>query len=165
MRMELWDAYDQNGNRTGDTLVRGQPIPQGLYHLVCGIVVRHVNGDFLLMLRSAEKEVYPNAWEIGAGGSALQGESSLACARRELGEETGIVCEDLVFQDRQVRGNAIYDGYLCITDWPKDQIRLQVGETVDYRWLSQAEFVRYFDSDTCIPPLRERLWAFVDTLR
>ena len=82
--MELWDAYDRQGNKTGETLVRGEPIPPGRYHLVSCVVVRHRDGDFLLMRRSPEKEVYPNVLEIGAGGSALQGESALDCARREL---------------------------------------------------------------------------------
>ena len=33
--MELWDAYDRDEKRTGGELVRGEPIPDGLYHLVC----------------------------------------------------------------------------------------------------------------------------------
>ena len=88
--MELWDAYDRDGNKTGETLVRGEPIPPGRYHLVSDIVVRHVDGDYLLMRRSPEKEHYPNIWEIGAGGSVVQGETSEQSAHRELEEETGI---------------------------------------------------------------------------
>ena len=32
--MELWDAYDENFRRVeGVSLVRGEPIPAGAYHL------------------------------------------------------------------------------------------------------------------------------------
>ena len=33
-------------------------------------------------------------WELTAGGSALQGETALECASRELREETGIAAEE-----------------------------------------------------------------------
>ena len=58
--MERWDAYDAAGNRLDMTLVRGEPIPEGVYHLVSCIVVQHTDGDLLLMKRSPMKEHYPN---------------------------------------------------------------------------------------------------------
>lgn len=48
--MELWDAYDENFRRVeGRTLVRGEPVPEGLFHLVCDVLVRHTDGTYLLM--------------------------------------------------------------------------------------------------------------------
>ena len=44
--MELWDAYDGNFQKIdGITLVRGEEssIPQGVYHMVVLILVRHVD--------------------------------------------------------------------------------------------------------------------------
>lgn len=49
--MEVWDAYTRDEVRTGEKLVRGAPIPDGVYHLVSEILVCHVDGDFLLMQR------------------------------------------------------------------------------------------------------------------
>ena len=60
--MELWDAYSKNGELTGDTLVRGEEIPQGLYHLVCEVLVRHIDGSFLCMKRSVQKPNYGNSF-------------------------------------------------------------------------------------------------------
>ena len=39
--MELWDAYDARGRKTGGVLARGERIPAGLYHAVAEIAVRH----------------------------------------------------------------------------------------------------------------------------
>ena len=163
--MELWDAYDRNGRRTGETLVRGKPIPEGRYHLVSCVTVRHRDGSFLLMRRSPDKPNWPNIWEIGAGGSALKGETAEECARRELYEETGISCGNLTYLGRYREGVHIYEGFLCVTDHPKDQIRLQKGENVDYRWLTVPEFLEFFDSDQCIEKFKRRLGSYVSQFR
>ncbi len=69
--MELWDAYDKNFNKIdGITLIRGEPIPDGMFHLVCSIIVRHIDGDYLLMRRD-DRKMFGGLWEVSAGGSAL----------------------------------------------------------------------------------------------
>ena len=48
---ELWDAYDNNFNKlNGITLVRGEPIPDGKYHLACEIIVRHIDGTYCVAI-------------------------------------------------------------------------------------------------------------------
>ena len=86
--MERWDLYTQDRKLTGQTMVRGEAIPAGLYHLVVGIWTINSQGRVLLTLRHPNKEVYPNTWE-NSGGAAKAGESSLEAAQRELEEETG----------------------------------------------------------------------------
>ena len=54
--MELWDGYCLDGTLADHDLVRGEPIPQGLYHLVCEILVRHIDGHYLLMQRDPKSE-------------------------------------------------------------------------------------------------------------
>lgn len=162
--MEIWDAYDRQGMKTGIDLIRGEEIGEGLYHLVCEVVVRHTDGDYLMLRRDYHKESYPGFEEIGAGGSALKGESPLQGACRELREESGIEAKDLqeIYRIVKEESHAIYYGYLCVTDAPKDSVVLQEGETIDYRWISREELVAFFDSDRCIPPQRERLKAYME---
>ena len=86
--MEIWDGYNIDGSLAGVDLVRGEKIPDGLYHLVCEVLVQHTDGDFLLMKRDLNKPVNPGKYEATAGGSALKGENGLTCIKRELYEET-----------------------------------------------------------------------------
>lgn len=138
--MELWDAYDENFRRVeGVSLVRGEPIPAGIYHLVCEVLVRHTDGSCLLMQRDPRKH-YGGLWEATAGGSALRREAPLDCARRELREETGIRAEELRELGRVRSADTHYVEFLCVTDGPKDGVTLQEGETVAYRWVSRTEF-------------------------
>lgn len=142
--MELWDAYDRSWNPTGETIVRDAPIPEGRYHLVCTILVRHTDGDYLLMKRDPQKPLWPGYYEATAGGAVQKGESLTDGARRELREETGIEAKKLTLLERSVsdQKHSLYGTFLCETDVPKDGIRLQEGETVGWLWVSREEAIR-----------------------
>ena len=164
--MELWDAYTRNGVKTGGVLVRGQRMWPGIYHLVCEVLVRHMDGSFLCMIRSREKPNYPLYPECPAGGSALLGESPLDCIRRELREETGIECDDFEEVNVTVRevDSSIFHSYVCTVDWPKDRITLQEGETEAFRWLGEAEFIELLSSGRMIPQQLERMREYYETM-
>ena len=78
-------------------------------------------------------------WELTAGGSALANETPIECAVRELREETGIESSNLKEIRRIVHDGhrSLYVEYLCITDWDKNAVILQKGETVDYKWVDK----------------------------
>ena len=154
--MELWDGYLDDGTLAGRDLVRGEPIPQGLYHLVSEILVRHVDGEYLLMQRDPRKPNYGGYYEATAGGSALKGEDALSCARRELLEETGIPAADLSQIGRYVSHDTIYNNFLCVTDCDKSSVILQEGETVSYKWIREKDFIAFVNSDDMIDVQKDR---------
>ena len=54
--MELWDAYGAAFHKVeGKTLVRGEPIPEGLFHLAGDLIVRQTDGAYLPMQLFIEK--------------------------------------------------------------------------------------------------------------
>lgn len=147
--MEMWDAYNEQLEKVdGTTLVRGEKIPDGLFHLVCEILVKHIDGTYLLMQRDLGR-AYGGMWEATAGGSALSGETPLECAKRELQEETGIVATELQEVGCIVNHqyHSIYVEFLCITSWDKNSITLQEGETIAFRWISRDELVSMRDDE------------------
>ena len=160
--MELWDAYTKDGKRTGITLVRGETIPKGLYHLVCEVLVRHEDGSYLCMKRSIKKPNYGGWYEATAGGSAIQGETMWQCVERELFEETGVVCHafEEVATSCEERKQAIFHNFFCTVACDKDSIQLQEGETEGYRWLSEEEFRAFVNSDDIIPSNRKRYESY-----
>ncbi len=149
--MELWDAYDKEFNIIKDmTLVRGEEskIPTGIYHMVVLILVRHTDGQYLLMRRSPGK-AYPLYWEATAGGSVLQGETAMEGALRELREETGINVGTLEEMERFVKDetHSAYFVFVCVTDCDKESIILQEGETCDYKWVDKEELLSMGDGE------------------
>lgn len=165
--MEIWDAYNENGVLMGCDLVRGEPIPAGLCHLVCEVLVRHVDDSYLLMQRDFNKQGYPGMFEATAGGSALKGETPVCAATRELKEETGIRATSLtqIYQVLSNNRDTIYYGYLCVTDCDKISVTLQEGETISYRWLPKDEFLAFLNTKEYIQPHKDRLAPYLDTIR
>lgn len=159
--MELWDAYDGDFNKIENmTLVRGESIPKGVFHLVCDVIVKHSDGTFLLMQRDFRKH-YGGLWEATAGGSALQGEDAETCARRELREETGIAVDHLVEVGRVWKDQTIYTEFLCVTSCAKDSVTLQEGETVAYRWVSRDELIEMKEDEL----VTQRMQTFIEELQ
>lgn len=154
--MEIWDGYNIDGTLAGVDIERGEPIPDGLYFMTVEILVRHTDGDYLLMRRDPNKPAFPGYLEATAGGAAQKGEDAYTAALRELREETGIVTDKLEPLANMPYMRMLCHQYLCLTDCDKNSITLQDGETVGYEWLSEKEFIAFIGSGNMIPTQRER---------
>lgn len=161
--MEIWDAYDKEFKKIHNIeLVRGRNVPDGIFHLVCDVIVRHTDGEYLIMQRDPRKH-FGNIWEATAGGSALKGESPLECAIRELREETGIVSHSLTEVGRVIssENHSIYVEFLCVTDCEKDSIILQDGETSAYKWVNKNDLIRMKKDEL----VTDRMQKFISELQ
>ena len=171
IQQEIWDLYDRNGNRTGETFVRGfgnfRDIPEGKYHLVVDLLVLHADGTYLLTKRSDIKDVYPGYWEASAGGSAVSGEEPLEAAVRELYEETGLTADSLELVDITYRdvSHGVYYSYLARVSGDKNRIVLQEGETTDYKWVDSEGLLNYVDSDEAMTAHNDRYKSYINKLR
>ena len=136
---EPWDLYDQERQKTGVVHERGEPIPQGLYHLVVSVWVVNSQGEYLMSQRHPNKP-YPKYWEC-TGGSVLAGESSLQGAVREVKEELGLLLDAntarLIYQTRRDASQDFYDVWLFHSDTPTTVLKLQSNEVIDAKWLSK----------------------------
>ncbi len=169
--MELWDLYDINLNPLHKTWERNKgknhDIPDGEYHIVCDLLIRHADGDFLLTRRDLNKHIAPGMWEASAGGSALAGETAEEAAYREMFEETGLKAERLAFVDNAVSefSHSIFFSYVAYVSCDKDSVKLQEGETIDYKWVNLQEFFKFLEADDAVKGHNERYKKYIDTLR
>ena len=168
MFMEIWDLYDEQGNKTGETWERSRAkeIPEGRYHIVCDILIRHRDGDFLLTLRDSRKEMYPGCWEASAGGSALAGETPEEGARREMQEETGLKAEklELISITRKPDSRSVVYAFIAMVDAAKDSVMLQEGETVDYQWMKLSALRKMIRDEPVLAIQYPRYKPYLDTL-
>lgn len=158
---EIWDGYFSDGTPANIDIVRGEEIPKGIYHLVSEILIKHVDGDILLMLRDPSKQNFGGYYEATCGGSALKGEDPLMCAKREMLEETGITAEVLEPIGVYVSHDTICHNYICIVSCDKNSVRLQIGETVDFKWVTEKEFADFVNSDKMIPVQKIRYMSYL----
>jgi len=87
--MEIWDLYDENLELTGETMVRGDEVPEGRFHLVIHIWIINAKGEHLIQKRSQTVSTGAGKWAL-TGGSAQKGETSKQAIVREVKEEIGI---------------------------------------------------------------------------
>lgn len=150
--MELWDGYNENEIKLDVNLIRGEKIPEGLFHVVVEVIVLHEDGSYLLMQRDWNKDKFPGSWEAGASGCVQKGETFEEAAKRELLEETGIVADSLKLIDNVVNKyeQTIYKIYLCVSSVNKEAIVLQKGETINFKWVSGEELMNFIDSNCSV---------------
>ena len=165
---EIWDLYDEQGRKTGETWERSRAweIPEGRYHIVCDILIRHRDGEFLLTLRDPDKDIYPGCLEASAGGSAIAGETPEEAARREMLEETGLTADslELIGTTMKPRSHSVIYAYLAIVNCEKNSVRLQPGETVDYQWTDQQTFLNMIKEEPVLKVQYPRYKPYLDTL-
>jgi len=89
MEDELMDVCDENNNIVGQKM-KSLILSKGLWHRTARLFVYNPNGEILIQLRSANKDLYPNRWDVGAAGHVSAGESYEDAAIREAGEELGM---------------------------------------------------------------------------
>lgn len=169
--MELWDVYDENGNKTGRTHTRGNPMAPGDYHMGAIVVVTNRKKGILCTLRSGEKKFSPGVWE-NTGGGVLAGETSLAAAVRELKEETGISAApgELTYLYKVKVTEADGTGLLNMVyglcrDMDQKEVVLQPGETADARWFPYEEWERKARAAEILSPAGPKNEEFFEILR
>ena len=166
--MEIWDLYDEQGRKTGETWERSRArdIPDDRYHIVCDILIRHRDGDFLLTRRDPDKDAFPGCLEASAGGAALAGETPEQAARREMQEETGLTAGklELIGTTRRPKSHSVIYAYLAEVDCEKDSVRLQEGETVDYQWVDTPVFLSLIREEPVLKIQYPRYKPYLDTL-
>ncbi|HYK73867.1 MAG TPA: NUDIX domain-containing protein [Pseudoneobacillus sp.] len=133
--MEVWDIYNENREKTGRTIIRGEKLQENEYHLVIHIWIQNSQGEFLIQKRASTVKSAPNMWAI-TGGSAITGEDSQSAYKRELYEEIGLIADnskaEIAFSLK--RENNFCDVWLIKQDFDINQCKLQVEEVSEVKW-------------------------------
>lgn len=151
--MELWDLYDAQRKLTGETMVRGTPVPKGLYHLVVHICIFNPKGEMLIQHRQSFKPTWSGMWDVSVGGAVASGEDSQLGARREVAEEIGL---DVDFTGVAPAVSVTFpdgfdDYYILERDLDISQLSFQYEEVQGAKWASKEDIFAMIDSGEFIP--------------
>lgn len=131
---ERWDLLDAGKQPVERTHRRGDPMPEGLYHLVVHVWIHNKKGEYLLSRRHPNKRDGLK-WEC-TGGSVLAGETSLSGALREAWEELGLPLDArsaVLRKSRRRDGDFVDAWFFEIEEMPK-RLVFQPEEVIDARW-------------------------------
>ncbi len=151
--MELLDLYTADREKTGRTMVRGEPTPAGFYRLVVHVCIFNPEGQVLIQQRQPFKKGWSNLWDISVGGSAVSGDSSRSAAERETFEELGLSVDlSDVRPTLTVHWEHGFDDYYVLTqDVDLSSLCLQAEEVQVVRWASKDEILQMIDDGRFIP--------------
>ena len=146
--MEKRDLYDKNRNLTGETIFKGEKIPEGRYINVVLVFIQNSEGKFLIQKRSERK----NGKFATTGGHPKSGENSLQGIITEIKEEIGlnIKPEDLhlFFTGRNDKDNVFWDDYYIKMDVENiENLKLQSEEVDSVHWFSTDEIKQLMKQD------------------
>lgn len=138
--MEQRDLYDKDRNLTGNTIYKGEPVPDGNYIIVVLVYIQNSEGKFLIQKRSAKK----NGLYATTGGHPKCGEDSIQGIITEVKEEIGldIKAEDLTyyFGGRSEKEHVFWDDYYIKMDVEDiSKLKLQEEEVESVHWFSADE--------------------------
>lgn len=160
--MELWDVYDMNRQKTGQTAVRGEGLPEGGYHLVVHVCILGSDGRMLIQQRQPFKHGFSGLWDVSCGGSALAGENSPQAAMREASEEIGVELSlEGVRPHYSVSFDEGFDDWFVVKSDPDiSALKLQYEEVRAVRWATEQEIFEMMDRGEFIPYFK----GFISTI-
>lgn len=149
--MEYLDILDKNGILTGKKKLRTEVHKDGDWHKAVHVWILNSKNQLLLQKRSANKDSYPNHWDISSAGHIPAGLDSLNSAIKEIKEELGIDIKkdelkyffstkiQIILNDGNFINNSFFDTYLLKKDLEIKNLKLRKEELSEVRWFDLNE--------------------------
>lgn len=150
--MEFIDIYNRDRILTGKTVVRGSTLAEGEYHLVVHLCIFNSSGEMLIQQRQSFKSVWPNMWDITAGGCAIAGDTSLKAMAREAFEELGYKLSLPNLRPTLTINfeTGFDDFYIIEDDVALNALTLQQEEVQQVKWATKDEIIEMIDNEQFI---------------
>jgi mutator protein MutT len=109
-----------------------------------GALIVNDDGRIFIQRRSADRRLFPNAWDI-VGGHVEPGENVEDALRREVTEATGWTVSHVLGQVGEYRYTGddglvrLESDFLVRVDGDLARPRLEVGRHTEFRWLAEDE--------------------------
>ena len=147
---EYIDVVNKDGTPTGDTKTRVEIHSGSYWHNVVHVYIFRKKGvglEFLVHLRSKDKDSNPDKWDARSGGHVKAGETIEDTVITELKEEIGMSVE---YKD-------MIHGFVKSYDWPNNYERISVyyypfdgdisslkfndGEVQEAKWMAMEDIL------------------------
>lgn len=163
--MEIRDLYDVNRNKTGETIVKGEPIPPNRYILVVLSFIQNSKGEFLIQKRSIQKD-----GKYGTtGGHPKSGESSEQGILTEIKEEIGLDIKpeelDLLFAGRSDKGKVFFNVYYIQKDFDIKDLILQKDEVDFVKWMTLSQIEELINKGLFLENHAEEVYRMIDIFK
>lgn len=168
---ELFDVLNERGQYTGEVENREKCHKNGLWHKAVVAFIINSKNQVLLQKRSKNKKLWPNTWDVTAGGHVLTGEFGFEAAIREAKEELGIDLnkESMTFIgsaiSTNIKGDIINNHfnefYIVNKDLDETKLKLQEEEVSEVKWIDKDEIIERIQDNYNGITDKEGCWTYL----
>ena len=168
---EYFDVLNEKGEYTGKTETRKKCHKEGLWHKAVVVFIINSKGQVLLQKRSANKRMWPDTWDVTAGGHVLAGEFGFQSILRECKEELGIELNknDITFIgagiSNNIKGdivnNHFNEYYVANKEVDEIKLRLQEEEVSEVKWIDKDEIIEKINDNYNGITDKEGCWEYL----
>lgn len=163
--MEKRDLYDKDRNLTGESIFKGEPIPEGRYIIVVLVMIQNSKGEFLIQKRSKQKD----GKHASTGGHVKTGQSSVEGIIDEIKEEIGLTVKseelELLFSGREDEQQVFFDLYYMKKDLNISDLVLQEEEVESVQWNTIEEIDELIKKDMFLINHAEEVYRTIDIFK
>lgn len=148
---EYFDVLNEKGEYTNVIETRDKCHKDGLYHKAVALFIINSKNQVLLQKRSNNKKMWPNMWDITAGGHVDYGEFGFSSIIREAKEELGINLSksDITFigcsisnvTKSNIIDNHFNEYYIVNKDINLSTLSLQEEEVSEVKWIDKDDII------------------------
>lgn len=145
--MEMRDVFLRDGTFAGMSIAKHTPMQKGWYLSHAIIIMKTMDGKYIMQQRSPKAKYSPGMWDV-TGGGVTSGETSAQAAVREAFEELGVTAreENLVHMLREITEwgedyGMICDTYAARVELPEEGFNIAQREVHDVRVVDFKEFI------------------------
>jgi len=168
---EFFDVLNEKGIYTGREESRENCHQYGLWHKAVAIFIINSKNQVLLQKRSPYKKLWPNMWDMTAGGHVLAGEFGFEAVMRETKEELGIELDkqDITFigsaLSSNIKGDVVNNHfneyYIVNKDIDETKLKLQKEEVSEVKWINKEEIIKRITNNYDGITDKEGCWEYL----
>lgn len=168
---EYFDVLNKKGEYTEKIETREKCHKEGLWHKAVVLFIINSKEQVLLQKRSKNKKMWPDMWDLTAGGHVLTGEFGFQAILRECKEELGIELkkEELTFigssTSTNIKGDIINNHfneyYIANKEVDITKLKLQKEEVSEVKWIEKDEIIKRIKDNYDGITNKEGCWEYL----
>ena len=154
---EYIDIITENGEKTGRTCLKSEAHKNGILHASVHIWIFDTNKNVLIQKRAANKDTFPNLWDVSVAGHISAGEMARVSALREAEEEVGLTINSnqltflttfrkKIHHHKNLIDFELHYIYLCEINFDIDSLKLQKEEVSEIKTIKFKNLIQQVNS-------------------
>ena len=168
---EMVDVLTETGKFTDNVEMKQLCHKKGLWHKAVAVFIINSKKQVLLQKRSKNKKMWPDMWDISAGGQVLAGEFGFQAIIREIKEELGlsvkkeeiifIGCSTSINKKGDILNKHFNEYYIVTKDIDEKNLSLQKEEVSEVKWINKEEIIERIKNNYDGITDKEGCWEYL----